>query len=176
MIRAGKILRPQAMLPFTNGFMPGSAMVPVRKSLIVYTNNKSFTLAFNNMSIFSYHSYSTSTPQHLSQKDRLPDHAKAIKNYKIFHYSTIIVAASLLPTLFCPGTSLALATDLTLGVALPAHLYLGMEAVINDYIYKPALRSTSKILVGGMALLVSAGLITLALKGGIGSVVCALWK
>ncbi|KAN0031468.1 hypothetical protein ACTFIV_005332 [Dictyostelium citrinum] len=176
MIRVGKILQPSILSPLTNGFLPKSALVSNKKPLNLNTN-KSITFAFENPSIFSANSYSTSSQQpHLTAKDKLPDKAKAIMNYKVFHYSTIIVAASLLPTIFAPGTNLALVSDIALGVGLPAHLYLGMEAVINDYIYNPALRTMSKVLVGGAAIIVCAGLITLGLRDGIGSVIGALWK
>ncbi|KAM9954528.1 hypothetical protein ACTFIW_003128 [Dictyostelium discoideum] len=176
MIRAGKILQPSVISPFVNGFLPKSALVP-SKSFSVNTS-KSLTFTFDNASIFSTSSYSTTSQkqQHLTTRDKLPDNSKAILNYKVFHYSTIIVAVSILPTIFAQGTNLALVSDIALGISLPAHLYLGMEAVINDYIYRPSLRTTSKILVGGAAIVVCAGLITLSLRDGIGSVVSALWK
>ncbi|KAM9989109.1 hypothetical protein ACTFIY_005154 [Dictyostelium cf. discoideum] len=175
MIRVGKFLQPSVLSPLTNGFLPKSALVTNKKGLSL-NYNKSITFAFDNASIFSTPSYSTTSQQHLTAKDKLPDKAKAILNYKVFHYSTIIVAVSILPTIFAQGTNLALVSDIALGISLPAHLYLGMEAVINDYIYRPALRTTSKILVGGAAIIVCAGLITLSLRDGIGSVVSALWK
>ncbi|EAL68251.1 succinate dehydrogenase [Dictyostelium discoideum AX4] len=179
MIRAGKILQPSVLSPFVNGFLPKSALVS-NKGLSL-NSNKSLTFTFDSASIFSASSYSTTSQQqqqqkHLTARDKLPDNAKAILNYKVFHYSTIIVAVSILPTIFAQGTNLALVSDIALGISLPAHLYLGMEAVINDYIYRPALRTTSKILVGGAAIIVCAGLITLSLRDGIGSVVSALWK
>ncbi|KAK5583192.1 hypothetical protein RB653_004783 [Dictyostelium firmibasis] len=172
MIRAGKILQPAIISQFT-GFLPRSTLTT--KNTNAYSLNSS-TPVFGSMSIFSNVSYSTSNKSQLAPNQKLPDPAKAIANYKIFHYSTILVAACLPPTLFAFGTNLSLATDVALGVAIPVHFYLGMEAVINDYIYNKGLRVFSKVLVGAATIVMSAGLITLGFGNGIGSVVHALWK
>eukprot|EP01133_Synstelium_polycarpum_P016140 gene16140-19205_t len=106
---------------------------------------------------------------------KIPDPQGAIKTSKLYHYSSIGVITLLPVSLLLPTSEITLISDCALGLVIPAHFYLGMDAVVNDYIYAKFPRFVTKALVAGSALVMLAGIVVIGKKTGLGAAVRTLW-
>eukprot|EP01111_Echinosteliopsis_oligospora_P018133 TRINITY_DN814_c0_g1_i1.p1 TRINITY_DN814_c0_g1~~TRINITY_DN814_c0_g1_i1.p1 ORF type:complete len:159 (-),score=40.21 TRINITY_DN814_c0_g1_i1:42-518(-) len=96
--------------------------------------------------------------------------------YKIYHYSSYSLLA-LMPLGWALAPAYSMPIDLVLNVIIPVHTYLGMEAIIGDYIYAPAARYSAKAALAVVTVLMTLGLYKLNTKDvGISQSVKLLWK
>ena len=66
--------------------------------------------------------------------------------------------------------------DMFISVVLPAHTYLGLRIIGDDYYPGTIAKSVGRVLAGILALLMSAGLLYLTWDGeGVGATIRRLW-
>ncbi|EFA78960.1 succinate dehydrogenase [Heterostelium album PN500] len=158
---------PSTLQGVFGGYTPNSA-------LVLYRNN-------NTQQIRSAASSSatgaapSSSSSNSNASGKIPDPSGAIFQQKIYHYSSMGVAALLPVSLMLPSSELTLVTDCALGVIIPAHFYLGMNSVVNDYIYSVFPKYLVKALVAGTSIVLFTGIVFIAKKSGLGATVRALW-
>ncbi|EGC37231.1 hypothetical protein DICPUDRAFT_150238 [Dictyostelium purpureum] len=158
MIRSTKLFQPLFSSKVLGSYGPNLALEPSKYSGSRFSSN------------------TTPQPKHLTNDQALPDPAKAILKYKLFHYSTIGLAICLPASILLPASGLTLATDCILGVVLPTHLFFGLNAVINDYIYQPFVRKTFALGSIIISAVVGLGVLFITSKHeSFGTVVRRLW-
>eukprot|EP01132_Coremiostelium_polycephalum_P000649 gene649-803_t len=135
LLRSTKLFQPRLISSL--GFTPNSA-------LVVNNNNGQSIVKFNanNSSATSY-----STSNNAAKSATTTPSSSAVTQYKAFHFSSIGMATILPLSIFLPTSVITMAADLALTLVLPVHFYLGMNAVVNDYIYSKAPRLLAVFLV-----------------------------
>ncbi|KYR02769.1 succinate dehydrogenase [Tieghemostelium lacteum] len=160
MLKSSKLFQPRLVSGIFGGYVPNSSIVPI--------NNKSGNILIQSR-------YAGTTTKTMDKK--LPDPSQAIISHKAFHYSTFGLVTCLPVSLLLPTSGLTAIADILLSVFIPTHFFLGMNSVINDYIYQSFLRAGSKLLVGGCAFIILGGILTMTKNGvGLGGTIKALWK
>ncbi|GAM19536.1 hypothetical protein SAMD00019534_027110 [Acytostelium subglobosum LB1] len=163
MLRSARLFQniPSSTLsPLYGGYMPRSAMVPV-----------TVRTAGNAGVPGSRMASSAAAPA----TGKIPDPQGAIQQSKIYHYSSIGLVALLPVSLLLPTSEITLITDCALGLIIPAHFYIGMNSVINDYVYSKVPLFLSKALIIGCSGVILAGIVLIAKKTGLGAAVRTLW-
>ncbi|KAK9815018.1 hypothetical protein WJX73_004952 [Symbiochloris irregularis] len=106
-----------------------------------------------------------------------PDIAGGPETFKLYEYSHVALAGLVPIAAFAPeGGALSKVTDLTLGVAIPVHSHVAMNAVVTDYVPK-AFRGASRAGLLAAASLAAIGFLRLNVFGpGITQSVKDLWR
>jgi len=96
---------------------------------------------------------------------------------KYYHITSITLLALLPVGILIAPSPINVAIDTLLAVAIPTHMYIGMKAVINDYIYNPVFRSFTRTSMLIIAVLSTIGFIKLNTSDvGISQAIKLFWK
>lgn len=95
---------------------------------------------------------------------------------KVYHWSNLGLAVLFPTALFLSPSSLNWPVDLALGLLIPMHTHIGMNAVISDYV-PPSIRSGVRTGWLGVSVLMFAGLLRLNLTGdGVTETMKSVWR
>eukprot|EP00026_Physarum_polycephalum_P009498 Phypoly_transcript_09623.p2 GENE.Phypoly_transcript_09623~~Phypoly_transcript_09623.p2 ORF type:complete len:189 (-),score=28.05 Phypoly_transcript_09623:74-640(-) len=97
--------------------------------------------------------------------------------YKIYHYSSYAMLGLLPAGLLLAPSPYAMPIDLALNVVIPVHMYYGLDAILQDYIYGASSRYIGKAVVLVLSILTALGLSKINLKDvGISQGLKLMWK
>ncbi|EGG23790.1 succinate dehydrogenase [Cavenderia fasciculata] len=163
MLKSGRLLssiQPSVLQGLYGTYQPNS-------SLVLSNDDK------NNNNNTKRNSSTTSAASAAGGK--LPDPSKAIFSSNMYHYSSIGLVTLLPISLMLPTSEITMVTDSFLALAIPAHYYLGMNSVVNDYIYSKFPKLLSKAFVLISSAVIFGGFIVIAKGAGFGYSVRQLW-